>query len=242
MFLLFTAEIRGNLMLLLIMLKTSRNCRVTIFLITFFTSCLYGCNSGSTSIIKFYDNKEITAYSLNKQIGSITDHKISVTMPFGTNVTNLVATYSTTGKNVTINSNPQVSSIYYDFHATLCNNTDSDEYLWLDSLSQDSNHYDHRLNVFDTHGKIILSHTCTETRTINNDLRTEYTYELRTKDLISLFSGDLTVDYTSIKNNFVSQDAFLTFNLESNKTYGPTFESIGQPPYGSVVQTLSVFN
>ncbi len=77
---------------------------------------------GSTSIYEVMvtvaesSAKEIIKYSLKGQSGkliegNITDHSILVTMPFGTNVTNLVATYSITGENTTVNGNPQTSGI-----------------------------------------------------------------------------------------------------------------------------------
>jgi len=54
--------------------------------------------------------KAITAYSLAGVTGSIAGSTISVTMPFGTDVTNLVATFTTTGASVTVvATGPQTS-------------------------------------------------------------------------------------------------------------------------------------
>ena len=46
--------------------------------------------------------KAITSFSLNGTAGVISGQNIAVTMPYGTNVTNLIATYITTGKSVKI--------------------------------------------------------------------------------------------------------------------------------------------
>lgn len=48
------------------------------------------------------DTKEITSFSLNGTTGVITGSNISVTMPYGTNVSSLIATYLTTGSSVTV--------------------------------------------------------------------------------------------------------------------------------------------
>ncbi len=58
--------------------------------------------------------KEIVSYSINDQKAKITDHNILVTMPFNTNVTNLVAIYSTTGENVVVNGVPQLSGVTHN--------------------------------------------------------------------------------------------------------------------------------
>jgi hypothetical protein len=55
--------------------------------------------------------KAITAFSLSGVVGTIneTGKTIAVTMPFGTSVTNLIATFTTTGTSVKVGSNVQVS-------------------------------------------------------------------------------------------------------------------------------------
>jgi hypothetical protein len=57
--------------------------------------------------------KDITAYSINGVAGTIdkTLKTIAVTMPFGTNVKTLVATFTTTGKSVTVANKPQTSGM-----------------------------------------------------------------------------------------------------------------------------------
>ena len=57
--------------------------------------------------------KAITAYSLNGVAGVITEpaHTIAVTVPSGTNVTALVATFTTTGASVTVGSAPAVTQV-----------------------------------------------------------------------------------------------------------------------------------
>ena len=55
--------------------------------------------------------KAITAFSLAGVVGTIneTGKTIAVTMPYGTNVTSLVATFTTTGASVTVGSTTQIS-------------------------------------------------------------------------------------------------------------------------------------
>ncbi|MBX9890278.1 MAG: beta-propeller fold lactonase family protein [Amoebophilaceae bacterium] len=55
--------------------------------------------------------KTITEYSLNGTSGVITGHNIAVTMPYGTNVTALVATYITTGNSVLVGRVIQINGI-----------------------------------------------------------------------------------------------------------------------------------
>jgi N-acetylneuraminic acid mutarotase len=53
--------------------------------------------------------KAITAFGFGTTAGVITGQTIAVTMPFGTDVTNLVATFTTTGTSVAVNNVNQVS-------------------------------------------------------------------------------------------------------------------------------------
>jgi hypothetical protein len=53
----------------------------------------------------------ITAYSLNGVPGVITGQNISVTMPYGTNVSALIATFTTSGVSVQALANDQVSGL-----------------------------------------------------------------------------------------------------------------------------------
>jgi hypothetical protein len=55
--------------------------------------------------------KTLTAFSLAGVTGTIqeTNHTIAVTMPFGTNVTALVATFTTTGTAVSVGTTSQIS-------------------------------------------------------------------------------------------------------------------------------------
>ena len=66
------------------------------------------CGGGGSS-----SAKAITAYSLNGVVGTINESNktIAVTMPFGTNVTVLVATFSTTGESVSAAATPQTSGM-----------------------------------------------------------------------------------------------------------------------------------
>lgn len=53
----------------------------------------------------------ITAFSLAGTAGVISGTSIAVTMPYGTNVTTLIATFTTTGVSVTVGATPQISTI-----------------------------------------------------------------------------------------------------------------------------------
>ncbi len=99
-----------------------------MYITLLFNLFLSGCNTGSNYFMmtEFHDNnKEIIKYSLKGQNhklidGNITDHNISVTMPFGSTITDLVAKYSTTGKSVTVNGNPQTSEVTHNnFESTI---------------------------------------------------------------------------------------------------------------------------
>lgn len=57
------------------------------------------------------DAKAITAFALNGTSGTISGQDIAVTMPYGTDVTSLVATYTTTGQSVKIGNVTQTSGI-----------------------------------------------------------------------------------------------------------------------------------
>lgn len=53
----------------------------------------------------------ITSFSLNGTAGVISGQNISVTMPYGTNVMVLIATFTTTGQSATVGATPQVSGV-----------------------------------------------------------------------------------------------------------------------------------
>lgn len=81
-----------------------------ILILGVFTSC----NDVSIARITQSSDKDITAFSFPQGIGVITEESstvgsITVTVPFGTAVTGLVATFTTTGASVTINGTAQVS-------------------------------------------------------------------------------------------------------------------------------------
>ncbi|HTG01142.1 MAG TPA: DUF1566 domain-containing protein [Nitrospirota bacterium] len=84
----------------------------------FATILAAGCNSGGSSssgATAASSAKAITAFSFASLSvsGTIdeTTHTIAVTVPFGTNVTALVATFTTTGKRVTVNSTLQTNGV-----------------------------------------------------------------------------------------------------------------------------------
>ena len=55
--------------------------------------------------------ESITAFSLNGTVGVISGTNIAVTMPYGTDVTALIATFTTTGESVTVGVTPQISAV-----------------------------------------------------------------------------------------------------------------------------------
>ena len=64
-----------------------------------------------TVTVALSSEKAITAFSLAGVVGTINEagKTIAVTMPYGTGVTNLIATFTTTGSSVTVGSTAQVS-------------------------------------------------------------------------------------------------------------------------------------
>ncbi|HRP70342.1 MAG TPA: hypothetical protein PLY93_12480, partial [Turneriella sp.] len=62
-----------------------------------------------TVTVALATSKDITAFSILGASGTITGSSISVTVPYGTNVTALVATFTTTGASVNISGANQVS-------------------------------------------------------------------------------------------------------------------------------------
>lgn len=85
-------------------IKLNKLLAITVLMII--TIFLSGCNAGKSS-----SNKEITSYSLNGISGIITGQNIAVILPYGTNTNSLIATFTTTGINITVNNIPQVSEI-----------------------------------------------------------------------------------------------------------------------------------
>lgn len=80
-----------------------------VWLLMFLVSVLVAACGGGGSTTS--SAKAITAYSLNGVTGTIneTGKTIAVTVPYGTDVTTLVATFTTTGSGVTVGTTPQVS-------------------------------------------------------------------------------------------------------------------------------------
>ena len=72
-----------------------------------------GCSGGGSDSISEPSSsaKAITAFTLNGVVGTIneTDKTIAVTIPVGTDVTALVATFTTTGASVKVGSTVQIS-------------------------------------------------------------------------------------------------------------------------------------
>jgi hypothetical protein len=90
--------------------------QLKIVLVLFGILCLFilsGCGGGggssSSSTPQLSSDKAITAFSINGISGVISGQTITVSMPFGTNVTALVAAFTTTGKNVTRGGATQIS-------------------------------------------------------------------------------------------------------------------------------------
>lgn len=85
---------------------TKINQLLLIAFLVIFTSLLSSCNSGTTS-----SDKAITSYSLNDESGVINGSNIAVTVPYGTNTSNLIANFTTTGQSVMVGSVNQVSDV-----------------------------------------------------------------------------------------------------------------------------------
>ncbi|MDO8811759.1 MAG: ice-binding family protein [Gallionella sp.] len=83
---------------------------MTFLLIAFVTGC--GGGGGGTGSVAPAATKAITAYSLAGATGAIneTAKTIAVTLPYGTNITALVATFTTTGTSVKIGATDQTSA------------------------------------------------------------------------------------------------------------------------------------
>ena len=93
---------------------TDRGSQIIAPLIAFcLLSLVLGCGGNSSDTVAPESSaKAIKTFSLNEVAGTIdeAEHTITVIMPSGTDVTNLVATFTTsTGASVTVGSTPQVS-------------------------------------------------------------------------------------------------------------------------------------
>jgi formylglycine-generating enzyme required for sulfatase activity len=83
-----------------------------ILLVLMLIMLITGCSGGSDPVPAAQSSlKTITTFSLNGVVGTIneTDKTITVTMPSGTNVTNLVAQFTTTGSSVKVGTTVQIS-------------------------------------------------------------------------------------------------------------------------------------
>lgn len=63
-----------------------------------------------TVLVASVTSKAITSYSINNVNGIITGQNIVLVLPFGSSLTNLIATFATSGTNVTIGSTKQLSA------------------------------------------------------------------------------------------------------------------------------------
>jgi hypothetical protein len=84
----------------------------TIFLVLVLLMAFTGCGSGTSSPSLYPSSaKAITAFSLDGVAGTIneTEKTITINMPFGTDLTALVATFTSSGASVKVGSNAQIS-------------------------------------------------------------------------------------------------------------------------------------
>ncbi len=96
--------------MLKVFIKTMKISYIILIIFTMFL--LNGCSKGIKYSINSNNNiVAITNFSLNGSLGLITGQSIVVIVPNGTNVTNLLATYTTTGTSVTVNGITQTSGI-----------------------------------------------------------------------------------------------------------------------------------
>jgi hypothetical protein len=85
---------------------------MALLLVAFMAACGGGgSNNNPTAVVTLLTAKAITTYSLAGVTGSVNESTkaISVTMPFGTNVTALIATFTNTGTGVKVGATTQVS-------------------------------------------------------------------------------------------------------------------------------------
>ena len=75
----------------------------------FLGSIITSCSSSGDAGIQTSTSKAITAFLLDVTPGTITGTTIAVIMPFGTNVTGLIDTFTTTGESVSISGVTQTS-------------------------------------------------------------------------------------------------------------------------------------
>jgi hypothetical protein len=93
-------------------MNTGKKYSKMLFLVLLLVAFATGCGKSHTNNVPPNSNKAITAFSLNGASGAINEaaKTIAVTMPFSTpSVTALVATFSTTGKNVLVGATTQIS-------------------------------------------------------------------------------------------------------------------------------------
>jgi hypothetical protein len=85
--------------------------KIFVFMVIAFFMLVLGCRGGGTSESALSSVKAITVFSLNRVDGTIneTEKTIAVTMPYGTDATALIATFTTTGASVKIGSTLQLS-------------------------------------------------------------------------------------------------------------------------------------
>jgi ice-binding like protein len=90
-------------------MKTCKGYSKMWFLVVLLVACVAGCGGNDT--VALNSAKAITAYSLNGATGTVNESAktIAMTMPFGTNVTALIATFTTTGASVNVGTTLQTS-------------------------------------------------------------------------------------------------------------------------------------
>jgi hypothetical protein len=86
--------------------------KIFILLMSVFMVFIVGCSSNDSTTASS-SSKAITAFSLAGVVGTIneTDKTIVVTMSYGTSLTSLVATFTTTGSSVKVGSTVQTSGV-----------------------------------------------------------------------------------------------------------------------------------
>jgi len=99
---------------------------LTWFVAVMLAAVVMGCGGGGDSAVALNSDKAISAYTLAGVTGVITEpaHTIAVTVPFGTNVTALAATFTSTGTGV-----PTVAGVNQVSGSTANNFSTSKAYL-----------------------------------------------------------------------------------------------------------------
>ena len=163
-------------------------------------ACYQKINSGGASAM--CSSVAITAFSFPEGTGAITGTNIAVTVPFGTNPADLVATFTTTGSSVAVGATPQVS-------ATTHNNFTSPVTYTVTAADASTQDYVVTVTIAPSSAKAITAFTIpnqTGTTTINEGMHT-ISITMPTGTNVTTLTPTITITGSSINpNTGVAQD------------------------------------